>query len=191
MVNPGMYYLILLFSWKGGSLFLQLIEIIIVFTIVLPTSILIHELGHALSIISFSKKAEADIFFGSRSKERKLKFKIGRVNFYITMAFSGFCFVSNLDKIPPLSYKQSLIIDIGGPLASLIASLFFYMCSFLFTGELSSFFNNFAIINLLLLLLSALPFKYSSIDKHLAGYSSDGLRILNLLKEMRKNKTIV
>lgn len=170
---------------------LQIIEVIIAFIILLPTSILIHELGHAIGIITLSKKAEADIFFGSRSKDNKLKFKIGRVNFYITMAFSGFCFISNIEKLPPLSNRQRLIIDSGGPLASLLGFILFYMCSYIFTGEISSFFSKATLINLFIFITSALPYKYTSFDGHLAGYPTDGLRIINLIKEMRKNKTVV
>ncbi|MFF2753928.1 hypothetical protein ACFVR1_09300 [Psychrobacillus sp. NPDC058041] len=167
-----------------------IIEVIIVLFIHLPLTILIHEMGHAIGILTSSKKAEADIIFGSLSKEKKLKFKIGRVNFYVTMAFSGFCCVANIEELAPFSNRQELIIDSGGPLASLVGSILFLGSSYLFSEEYTTFLDDAAFINFIMFIINVLPYTFPSYNRHIGGYPTDGLRILNVIKEMRKNKII-
>lgn len=51
--------------------------------------------------------------------------------------------------------------------------------------------NRVAIISLILFLTSAIPYTYPSFFRHIGGFQSDGLKILNLLKEIRKKHKIV
>ena len=104
-------------------------DLLIIFFILLPISIIIHELGHALFIILSTDSGEANIFLGSPNKERKLAFSIGKIHFYLGWGFVGFCFITNFKETPPLSNRQRLLIDAGGPLFSLVSGMAAYSLS--------------------------------------------------------------
>lgn len=164
-----------IFGFCRGECYL-IIELFVIFFILLPTSIMIHELGHALPIVLSTKSGEANIFLGTPRKENKLAFSIGKIHFYIGWGFSGFCFISNYKDIPPLSSTQRLVVDAGGPVFSLVAGIIAYGVSISSTGSFYYAYP-FAAVNFCLFLTSVIPVTYPGFAGALAGYPSDGLRI--------------
>ncbi|MDE4086826.1 hypothetical protein PO902_17400 [Planococcus maritimus] len=161
-------------------------DLLIIFFILLPISIIIHELGHALPIILSTDSGEANIFLGTPRKEKKLVFSIGKIHFYLGYGFVGFCFIANFEEIPPLSDQQRLLIDAGGPFFSLLSGLVTYGLSISVLENLQYIYL-FAMVNLFLFLTSAVPLTYPKFEGHLAGYQSDGLRIVqNLRRQFKK-----
>lgn len=169
---------------SGGECYL-IIELFVIFFILLPTSILLHELGHALPIILSTTSGEANIFLGTPHKKNKLAFSIRKIHFYLGWGFSGFCLVSNYKDIPPLSPAQRLFIDTGGPVFSLVAGIIAYGVSISSTGSFYYAYP-FAAVNFCLFLMSAIPVTYPGFAGALAGYPSDGLRIYQNLRESFK-----
>lgn len=165
---------------------LEVVAILFVFIMAL----LIHEMGHAIAVLLRNKKAKVDIYIGSLSKEKKLKLSLGRITFYLTVSFSGFCSVSNPEELPPSTNKQRLIFDAGGPIASLFGFVTLYFISHLFSDVLGIIINRVAVISLLVFFTSAIPFTYPSFLRNLGGFQSDGLRIFNLLKEIRRHHKV-
>jgi len=169
---------------------LNLLEVVVIL-FVITMAILIHEMGHAIAVLLRNKKAKADIYIGSLSKEKKLKLSLGRITFYLTISFSGFCCVSNPEELPPSTNKQRLIFDAGGPIASLFGFVTLYFISHLISGVFGIIINRVAVISLIIFLNTAIPYTYPSFFRHLSGFQSDGLIILNLLKEIRKQHKAV
>jgi len=182
---------ITIYSKGNGVIILWNIFEVVVILIIITMAILIHEMGHAVAVLLRNKKAKADIYIGSLSKEKKLKISLGRITFYLTIAFSGFCCVSNPEELQPSTNKQRLIFDAGGPIASLLGFVTLYFISHLTSGVLGIIFNRVAVISLILFFTSTIPYTYPSFLRHLGGFHSDGLRILNLLKEIRKDHKVV
>ena len=166
---------------------LEVILILIVFTIAL----FIHEMGHAMAVLLRNKKAKAEIYLGSLSKEKKLKLSLGRITCYLTIAFSGICRVSNAEDLPPSTNKQSLIFLAGGPIASLLGFVTLYFLSHFISGVFGIIVNRVAFMSLIVFFTSAIPFTYPSFLRHVAGLQTDGLQIINLLKGIRKQQKVV
>ncbi|MGI2328469.1 site-2 protease family protein [Planococcus sp. YIM B11945] len=160
----------------------MLVEVILVLLII-TTALFIHEMGHGVATISSNKKAKAEIYFGSSSRGKKLKLRLGRITCYLTIALSAFCRPSNPEKLPPPTYKQRLIFLIGGPIASLLGFVALYFISYLIPGVVGIIINRVAVISLLIFATSLIPFTYPSF---LGGGPTDGLQMLNLIKENRK-----
>lgn len=176
-------------NWVKGRKVLQLLNAIINIFILVPIAILFHEMGHAMGILTSTKNGIAEIFLGSRSKEKKINLYFKRIHFHLTIAFSGFCSIFNREEIPPLTNKQKLIFDSAGPLFSLLCFVLSYSFSFVFDSFKYTL-NMFSLINLVIFIASALPYKYPSYEKHLAGYETDGLRFINTVKKMRQYNTL-
>ena len=169
---------------------LNILEVVVVL-IVITIALLIHEMGHAMAVLLRNKKARAEIYLGSLSKEKKLKLSLGRITCYLTIAFSGICRISNPEELSPSTTKQSLIFLTGGPIASLLGFVTFYFLSHLISGVLGIIINRVAFMSLIVFFTSAIPFKYPSFLRHVAGLQTDGLQIFNILKEIRKQQKIV
>lgn len=167
----------------------MILDLLTIFFILLPISILIHELGHALPIVLSTKSGEANIFLGTPHKENKLAFSIRKIHFYLGWGFSGFCLVSNYKDIPPLSHTQRLFIDVGGPMFSLVAGIIAYGVSISSAGSFQYAYP-FAAVNFCLFLTSVIPVTYPGFFGALAGYPSDGLRIYQNIRGKVTDKTI-
>ncbi|MBU9673794.1 hypothetical protein KQ939_09620 [Planococcus sp. CP5-4] len=166
----------------------MILDLLTIFFILLPISILIHELGHALPIVLSTKSGEANIFLGTPHKENKLAFSIRKIHFYLGLGLSGFCLISNYKDIPPLSNVQRLLVDACGPLFSLIAGTLAYGLSI--SAESFQYAYPFAAVNFCLFLTSVIPVTYPGFFGALSGYPSDGLRIYQNLRESFNDKTI-
>ena len=165
----------------------MLFEVVTVLLII-TMALLIHEMGHAVAIISQNKKAKPEIYLGSSSKEKKLKLNLGRITCYLTIALSGFCRTSNPEELPPTTHKQRLIVLVGGPIASLVGFITLYFTSHFFSGVVGNIIINIAGANFFLFVTPLIPFNYPSF---LGGLPSDGLQILNQIKENRKQRRVV
>lgn len=160
---------------------MSLFYLYILFIILQPT-ILLHEIGHAIGIILFTKDCEANIFLGKASFENKIKFSIGRMHFYLSLGIVGFCFMTDREASKNLSRKQLMIIDASGPLMSLFIFLIAVIASLLL-GEFHFPLKELALLNIVIFITSACPYTYPSWEGALAGMPSDGLRILRLARK--------
>ncbi|MGH2318508.1 site-2 protease family protein [Planococcus sp. SE5232] len=156
--------------------------------LMITTALFIHEMGHAIATIAQNKKAKAEIFLGSSSKEKKLKLNLGRITCYLTIALSGFCQPSNREELPPPTFKQRLVFLVGGPIASLFGFAALYFASHFFSGVTGTILINLAGANFFICATSLIPFTY---PPFLGGGPSDGLQVLNLIKENRKQSKAV
>lgn len=89
-----------------------------------PFTTLVHELGHALPALVFTKK-EVTIYIGSYgSLEKSYPFQLGRLSIFFTPKFvhlqQGLCSHQGAATI-----GQSILIVLGGPVFSLLLGLFF------------------------------------------------------------------
>lgn len=125
---------------------------------------------------------------GSSSKEKKLKLNLGRITCYLTIAFSGYCQPTNREELPPTTFKQRLIFLLGGPIASLLGFAALYLASHFLSGVTGNILITLAGANFFIFATSLIPFTYPSF---LGGGPSDGLQILNLVKENRKQSKAI
>ncbi|WP_391122504.1 hypothetical protein [Psychrobacillus sp. L3] len=156
-----------------------MISFILFYLIGIPVSVLLHELGHALCVVMFSKE-EAYVYLGTTNESNKENFRIGRVTFHITFAYSGFCAVKNMTNF---SIVQSILFFIGGPIVSVLLFIGAYFISAEVTHYgTRNFLNGIIYINLFLFILTIIPIRYPKVLKTYAGFQSDGYQILTLLK---------
>ena len=170
--------------------FLGLLEIITIILII-SIALAIHEMGHAISIVLHNKQAKAEVYLGSISKENKWKLSFGRITCYLTIAFSGICYVANAEELPSTTNKQRLLILVGGPIASLLGFVVLYVISHYSSGVLGNIINTTAMTSFCIFLFSLIPFKYPSFLKNIGGAQTDGLKMLKILKQTRKQEKVV
>ena len=161
---------------------------VIMILLIITMALFIHEMGHAVATILRNKKAKAEIYLGSSDKEKKLKLKLGRITCYLTIALSAFCQPLNSEELPPPTHKQRFIFLLGGPFASLLGFAALYFASYFFSGVPGNILISLAGANFFLFATSLIPFTYPSF---LGGGPSDGLQILNQIKENRKQHKAV
>ncbi len=103
-----------------------MISILVGTLILWPLSVLIHEIGHAIPMLLFSKKSVLICVWNREKSNKFLEFNVNRLNFkisYDSLFVSGFaqmCEEQNIAK------WKIFIIDLWGPLFSL------FICVFLF-----------------------------------------------------------
>jgi len=163
------------------------LEGVIILLVLFPLSLFIHETGHALGVILANQHAKANVYLGGTNEENKLKFKVGRIHFYLTLAFSGFCFIANREELPPFTTRQRLMLLSGGPIISLVTCLLLFLFAYLSIEyrSLSLWLEKAAFVNFIIFISTCLPYKYPAAFKYIGGFPTDGLQILNLLRERR------
>lgn len=154
-------------------------SILLFIIILVPLSILIHELGHALIPGLFSNKP-VKVVLGNITKleENKVKFQIGKFHFYFTLSLQGCCYTD----LTTLSKSKKILFLLFGPLASLLVSLI----SFSSLGYIGNSFVREVIvytanINFIMFLMTIIPITYPKWYLY-AGRKSDGLQIIEILK---------
>lgn len=175
--------LITIIYLKLEVVFLWMLFEVILILFIISLALFIHELGHAVTTILQNKKAKVEIFLGSSSKEKKLKLRLGRITCYLTIALYAFTQTLNWKELPPTTFKQRVIVLMGGPVASLFGYAALYYISHFFSGVTGNILISLASASFFLFAIPLIPFNY---PLFLGGGPSDGLQILNLLKENRK-----
>jgi hypothetical protein len=166
--------------------FLSLILIALAyFTVVIPISVFLHELGHAAGIIFSTKSGQAMLFMGPINEQRKEHFRLGRIHFHLKWASFGFCYITTNTRVSPI---QSIIMDAGGPIMNLVISLIAFFISFSFSGHFLYLVRAAAFYNFVAFLSTALPYKYSMKNKAFAGLDTDGYRIMKTVKALIKKR---
>ncbi|SEQ90906.1 Peptidase family M50 [Virgibacillus subterraneus] len=160
---------------------MEMILFIIFYIVATPLSVLLHEVGHAVGIIAFTRE-NARVFLGPANKSNKEVFKIGRMHFHITLAFFGYCNFSKGDE--KQTNFQRGIIAAGGPIMSLLLSILFYIISIYTTQpEIGKFAAGISLFNMLNFLLTIIPIKYPKWWGPYKGFPSDGYRIYMAVKK--------
>lgn len=157
----------------------MMISFFLFYLIGIPVSVLLHEVGHAIGVIIFSKE-ESYVYLGSENDLNKKNFQIGRIHFHINRAYFGFCVVNNRT---PFSKFQSVMFLVGGPLVSLLVFVASYLVKADVTHyEIKNFLNGIAYCNLFIFICTSIPIRYPKWLKPYAGLPSDGYQIYTLLK---------
>ncbi|MGF2614673.1 M50 family metallopeptidase [Rossellomorea aquimaris] len=170
------------------------VNILIVYLILVPLAVLLHEIGHALGAVLLTKQTRAHVYLGPHVPENAAHFRLGRMHFYLRLATFGYC--SSLDKdgkpsTEKMSPSQRIAFYAGGPVMSLIFALISLTASSLLTGQLFTLMQAFTIVNLFTFLSTSLPYIYPKWRRGLAGTPTDGLRIKRVwqnLSEERKQR---
>lgn len=163
----------------------MLLEFLMVL-IIIAAATFIHELGHAVAVLTANKKAKAEIYMGTINKEKKLELCFGRLTCYLAIALTGYCRVANSGQIPPLTIKQKLFFSTGGPIASFLGFISFYYLSQQISGVPGVIINRVAVVSLFIFIFTAIPYRYPAFMRNLNGHQTDGLYIWNELKELRR-----
>lgn len=164
--------------------FWSILEIIVVI-IIISIALILHEIGHAIAVVLQDKKAKAEVYLGTISKENKWKLSLGRITCYLTIAFSGICFVANAEELPSTTNKQRLFILAGGPIASLFGFIALYIFSRYTSGMLENIMYTIAMTSFCIFLFSVIPFKYPAFLKNIGGAETDGFQMLKILKQKK------
>ncbi|ASK61012.1 hypothetical protein CFK37_01685 [Virgibacillus phasianinus] len=156
---------------------------IIFYIVVIPISVLLHEVGHAFGLIFVSKERPV-VYLGPMDSSNKENFRIGRVHFHIKWAFSGFCGFKNENMT--LTAPRQLLFSAGGPIASLfIAVAAIGSTLFVHSSISNHFVVGIAIWNSWMFLCTIIPIRYPAWWKPYNGRTSDGYRILESIKRMK------
>ncbi|MFT9819364.1 hypothetical protein [Lysinibacillus sp. NPDC056185] len=158
------------------------ISFILFYVVGIPLSVLIHEIGHALGVILFSKE-KAYVYLGTSDPSNKENFRIGRMHFHIRWGYYGYCYP---EKESSLTRVQTIFFYVGGPVISLCLAVLSYIAMNTFTNEaLRNFLNGFFYMNGSLFLFTAIPIIYPKWLKPYAGLPSDGYQIFYTLKKLK------
>ncbi|WP_026906747.1 hypothetical protein [Paucisalibacillus globulus] len=154
-----------------------MILFLLFYILVIPISVLLHEIGHGLGVV-WTSKSNAHVFLGNRNKENKESFRLGRLHFHIYWSFIGFvCWEGKLTK------RQRAVALAGGPIMSLLLMVILGVVALLVTqGDLRSFLWSATIFNLLQFLVTIIPITYPRWMGAYYGHPSDGLQLLRLLR---------
>lgn len=149
----------------------------LLFILVVPIFVLLHELGHGIGAVSTSK-ADIHIYLGQFSEDNKENFKIGRLHFHIQWSFIGYAYWGeSLDK------RQRVIALAGGPLMSLFLGLLFELLTSLdLQNGIRQLFGWSATYNLIQFIITIIPIRYPRWMAAYNGMPSDGLRLVQLLR---------
>jgi hypothetical protein len=158
---------------------IQIAANICAFVIVFQLTTIIHELGHAIPARIFSKD-KVTIYIGVGNSKRNFKIGNLKVLFRGFHPFTGF---ASWDG-NKLTRFGKIVATLGGPLVSLMVG----MGSLLIAGKiannaLNNLFTFIAYYNLFQFIITAIPFKYPSWWGAYGGTTSDGYKVLTLLKE--------
>lgn len=156
-----------------------MISFLLFYLIGIPASVLIHEIGHAVGALLFSKE-KVHVYLGPGDASNKENFRIGRMHFHIKLAYYGFCAVKNRNDFTKAGY---VIFLAGGPLFTLLLVI----AASLVSAELThfgakNFLNGIFFANFTLFIFTSIPVIYPNWLKPYAGRPSDGYQILTTLK---------
>ena len=166
--------------------FINFIIYPLVYIIFMPVLSFIHELGHAIPALIFTK-GEVSVSIGNSNLIKKVKLNRLVINIYGYRSIMDVSYAYVNWK--PLDSKfKSIIMIAGGPIASLCTSIVLYLT--LDTIQLSylmiKIFNGILVFSIGQFIVTALPMKYSD-NSHYKGFTSDGYKIAQWLKLKNTN----
>lgn len=165
--------------------FIDFIVYPLVYIIFMPILTLIHELGHAIPALIFSKEnVTVNIGNSNLNKQIKLNRLLINLNGYRCVVDVSYGYV-NWSQV---NNKIKLICMIlGGPLTTLIVSILLYICliNVSLPFILMLVFNALFIFSAFQFLLTILPIKY--FYNPYVGHTSDGYKILQQFKKENTN----
>lgn len=150
-------------------------------------SILVHELGHVL----FYKLATGDNHWRIWIGSGKTLLKTQRMTIKLAVYYGEYEVYGDSME----SKSKAILTLLGGPLFSLMMAVVFLFLrlrigtsdfGFISSDAVIFFLNGFLILNILMFLASIIPMRYFL--EALKGAESDGLKIFNIIKSMKKNK---
>lgn len=164
---------------------INMIANIFMWIIIIQLTTIIHELGHGIPALFFSK--DKVIMYLGITKTTVRTYNLG--NFQVVLRgfhpFTGFVTWNNT-KIKGV---QELITVIGGPLISLLIAVgLFVIGSNLKVRRLSEVVDLAAYYNFYQFILTVVPMRYPKWWGNYGGYSSDGYKAVKLLKGKEENR---
>lgn len=161
--------------------FINFIIYPLVYIIFTPVLTLIHEFGHAIPALIFTKD-EVSINIGNSNQIKQIKFN--RLIIYINRYRSIMDVSYGIVNWKPIKSKlKSIIMVAGGPIVSLCTSITFYLLldkielSYLIIRILDAI----LLFSICQFISTMLPIKYGDYSPY-KGITSDGYKILRLLK---------
>ena len=151
------------------------------FAVILPFTTLVHELGHALVTIQLLK-VPVEIRLGKTFKGEGLSFGKLTIKIQFMSGWVGFFRYNDADK--NANRTRSILILLAGPISSLLLGCTcFVLYSYLELTMIIQYILK-AIMNAALaqFLLTIIPIKYPSIFGAYNGLTSDGYKILRLMR---------
>ncbi|MFJ7934015.1 hypothetical protein [Sporosarcina sp. NPDC096371] len=161
-----------------------MVSFLLIYLIGIPVSVLLHEIGHAIGFVLFSK-GNARVYLGPLDASNKENFRMGRMHFHIRWAYFGFCTWDTRND--DLSRFQRIMRLAGGPAASLLLAVtaFFVSADLTHFGT-KNFSNGIMSFNLAMFISTSIPIVYPKWMGPLAGRPSDGYQILKVFKMENK-----
>lgn len=166
--------------------FINFIIYPLVYIIFMPVLSFIHELGHVIPALIFTKD-EVSVNIGNYNLIKKVKLNRLVINIYGYRSIMDVSYAYVNWK--PLDSKfKSIIMIAGGPVVSLCTSIVLYLI--LDTIQLSylmiKIFNGMLVFSIGQFIVTALPMKYSDNSPY-KGFTSDGYKIAQWLKLKNTN----
>ncbi|WP_042274517.1 hypothetical protein [[Clostridium] dakarense] len=161
--------------------FIDFVVYPLVYIVFTPILTILHELGHALPALIFTKdKVTVNIGNSNLNKQIRLNRLVINLNGYKSLVDVAYGYVN---WTPVDNRAKVVFMILGGPLASLIVSvlLYIYLINVSLPYVLMVSFNALFIFSVFQFLLTILPIKY--FYKPYIGYTSDGYRILQHLQK--------
>lgn len=161
--------------------FIDFIIYLLVYIIFMPVLTLLHELGHAIPALIFTKeKVIINMGHSNLNKKIELNRLVIKLNGYKSLSDVSYGYINwtPLDN----NKTKSILMSLGGPLTSLIVSILLYI--YLINVNLPYvpmiLLNALFLFSLFQFLLTILPMKY--FYNPYLGCTSDGYKILQHLK---------
>ncbi|WP_099609964.1 hypothetical protein [Vibrio fujianensis] len=157
----------------------SLIGLVLGFVLVMPSVMLLHELGHATPQLLTGHAVEIRLGSGSNAKE----FRVGKLKLLITPLSMNVGFASIERDVSKNLQAVSLLM---GPVVSLILCIGLYLLSRYQLPYLAQFLVNFGLYySLFQFLCTSIPIYYPSYFGAYEGMPSDGRQLLELLGVMK------
>ena len=150
----------------------------IMWILVMHISVFLHELGHCLPVLAFTKE-NMRMVLGYGRMNADVKIRRLHVRFKGFLPWVGFV---SVEEGVTLTKTLSLLLSLGGPLFSLtIGTSAFLFRSYTDIGWLNSVLSIAALYNWYLFFFTAIPIVYPEWWIGCGGSPSDGFRILRLI----------
>lgn len=161
--------------------FINFIIYPLVYIIFMPVLALIHELGHAIPALIFTKD-EVIINIGNSNLKKQIKLNRLVINIYGYRSIMDVSY-AYVNWKPLESKFKSIIMIAGGPIASLCTSIGLYLIldKIQLSYLMMIIFNGILLFSIGQFIVTALPMKYSANSPY-KGFTSDGYKVLQLLK---------